>query len=652
MFDGFYNSHGLTYNISFAYEFTCTTLVYGLIALSVAYFFYIISALIKRSSKNRNSMSKEEELDVHLNSSITDERNCLDGGKKKEGRKFTWARLFKGISFLACWYALFSIAIAPSILSGLGAISIGVSMFLTLMIFAVKYIALVFWYCPAFLKKGRNTEDSKAYTFWRKVTITTKLHRVGFGLFIGFGLIYSVTVPLITQDTCMNFYNEGYGSVFEGFGLSTRFSRYYQLDTVCKAGEICHLYATLPEDSSKAVILTVQTGSDVNTIIMGYDKASNVEEGVPKQLANNATSQSYYVDLEQRGARYVHSVYLGDLEPNTEYYFEIYFNNKMQRSGTYRTLPTEKLERDVLIAAGGDAGTTSDARAMTSVLGNYSLDAILVGGDMAYDNGMRSCYYSIDLFLNMFERINQQASRIIPLMFAIGNHDIGFNAFQDGPVDTAENLYYIYFPQESRVGNDGNLVNQVPELKDRKSYYYHKLGNTVHLSLDSGYILKYDGVQQEFITNISESHPNFVKMANFHVPMYPTCFDARYDDPRTIDESVKYWAPLFEKHKFASVFENHVHLYKKSFPIADGVAVEDGQGVVYFGDGNWGIHPNYCYRNGPNGNKTGLLESFSDVTHVWLINVTKDTISHYAVNKTNQVFDGYYNLTVMNYIKN
>jgi len=446
----------------------------------------------------------------------------------------------------------------------------------------------------------------------------------------------------------MNFYNEGYGSVFEGFGISTRFSRYYQLDTVCPAGQICHLYATLPEDSSKGVILNVQTGRDVSSIIIGYDTIANYDE--KKALANNGTSQSYFVDLEERGARYVHSVYLGDLEANTEYYFEVYFNNKMQRSGTYRTLPTETLERDVLIAAGGDAGTTANARAMTAVLSNYSLDAILVGGDMAYDNGMRSCYYSIDLFLDMFERVNKQLKRVVPLMFAIGNHDIGFNAFQDGPVDTTENLYYIYFPQQSKYGDNGQLVNQVPELKDRTSYYYHKVGNTVQLSLDSGYILKYDGIQEQFIKNVSESNKNLVKMANFHVPMYPTCFDAKYDDPRTISDAVKYWGSLFDGYKFASIFENHVHLYKKTFPINGGVKVDDGEGVIYFGDGNWGIHPNYCYQARANLNISGLVETFSNVTHVWLINISPETIAHYAVNQTNQIFDQYYNLTVKNYV--
>jgi hypothetical protein len=652
MFDSFYNSYKLTYNVAFAYEFTSTTLVYGLIALSVAYFFYIISALMKRSSKEKQQLSKrsfEAELNVDLNSSFHDMKSCLDSEKNVQGSRYTWERIFRVISFLACWYALFSIAIAPSILSGLGAISVGTGVFLTLLIFVFKYIGLVFWYCPAFLKKNRDSnETSRAYTFWRKVTITTKLYKVGFGLFMAFGLAYSIIVPLITQDTCMNFYNEGYGSVFEGFGISTRFSRYYQLDTVCPAGQICHLYATLPEDSSKSVILNVQTGTDVSSLIIGYDTADNYEQ--KKALANNATSQSYFVGLEERGARYVHSVYLGNLAANTEYYFEVYFNNKMQRNGTYRTLPTETLERDVLIAAGGDAGTTANARAMTSVLSNYSLDAILVGGDMAYDNGMRSCYYSIDLFLNMFEGVNKQLKRVVPLMFAIGNHDIGFNAFQDGPVDTTENLYYIYFPQQSKWGDNGQLVNQVPELKDRTSYYYHKLGNTVQLSLDSAYILKYDGVQEEFIKNVSKSNMNLVKMANFHVPMYPTCFDAKYDDPRTITDAVHYWAPLFEFYKFASVFENHVHLYKKTFPIKNNVAVDDGEGVIYFGDGNWGIHPNYCYQAGTNLNTSKLVETFSNVTHVWLINMSPETIAHYAVNQTNQIFDQYYNLTVKNYI--
>jgi hypothetical protein len=352
----------------------------------------------------------------------------------------------------------------------------------------------------------------------------------------------------------------------------------------------------------------------------------------------------------------VHSAFLYDLAPNTEYYFEIYYNNAVQGSGKYLTLPSSKLERNILIASGGDVGTSHNAFNMTNVMSNYPLDVVLIGGDLGYDNGMRSCYYSVDLFIKMFENLNKQVGRVVPMMVSVGNHDVGFNAFQGTKIDISQNLYFTYFPQHSKTDADGNLVPQVADLPDRLSYVYHTLGNTVHLSLDSGYLLGYDGIQTDFIHEVSKAYPNLVKMANFHVPMYPTCFDPDYDDIRTLTDSRKYWGPLFEQYKFASIFENHVHLYKATFPIKDGAPNPDGDGVMYFGDGNWGISTNSCWEYGPDGNSTyggeGHLQAYSNERHVWLINITSDTLSHYAVNQTGDIFDQKYDLIVSNYLPN
>ncbi len=42
---------------------------------------------------------------------------------------------------------------------------------------------------------------------------------------------------------------------------------------------------------------------------------------------------------------------------------------------------------------------------MTSHLTAYDPDVIVIGGDVAYDDGMRTCYYSWDNFYDMFEKV-------------------------------------------------------------------------------------------------------------------------------------------------------------------------------------------------------------------------------------------------------
>ena len=55
----------------------------------------------------------------------------------------------------------------------------------------------------------------------------------------------------------------------------------------------------------------------------------------------------------------------------------------------------------------------------------------MIGGDVAYDNGNKHCYYSWDLMLWSFEQEFQEVGRIIPFLFAVGNHDVGFNSLAE-----------------------------------------------------------------------------------------------------------------------------------------------------------------------------------------------------------------------------
>jgi len=586
----------------------------------------------------------EGQLDLDLNPSISDVITFLKNDKQKNKNPDHIAvQILQAISWLLSWYGVISIAFAPSILSGLNVIPLGVCMLLTLLIFGVKFIITIFWHTPTFLRTARNNNLSLSQRLGRRITVTKGLYNMSFNLFFGFALLFTLIAPQLTAETCMNYFNTGYGTKFSGLGISTTLTRYFQIDTVCKSGQICHLYATLPEETSTNVILNLHTGPDVKTLIVGFGLESD------KKITANVTAQSYHVELESRGERYVHSAYLSNLEPNTLYYFEVYFNDKVQRTGTYLTLPTKELERNLVIASGGDVGTTATSRKMTETLSKYNLDAIMIGGDLSYDNGMRSCYYSWDLFINMFEGVNENLKRVVPIILSVGNHDLGFNALQDAEIDIAENIYSLYFPQQSKVDSNGNKLPQVPELKDRTSYYYHTLGNTIQLLLDSGYMLHY-GEQVQFIKDVVAEYPNYVRMANFHVPMYPACLSNAAKI--TSAASRKAWASVFEENRFVAVFENHVHLYKKTFPIKDDKVVPLEEGVVYFGDGNWGISPNACnIKNGGAANATGLIEKSSNVNHVWIMEMNPTDYTFYAINKNNQIFDQKYHIPIPNYAK-
>lgn len=50
---------------------------------------------------------------------------------------------------------------------------------------------------------------------------------------------------------------------------------------------------------------------------------------------------------------------------------------------------------------------TAKAKRITKWIAAYDPDVIVIGGDLAYDNGMRTCYYSWDNFYYLFEDINK-----------------------------------------------------------------------------------------------------------------------------------------------------------------------------------------------------------------------------------------------------
>ena len=113
---------------------------------------------------------------------------------------------------------------------------------------------------------------------------------------------------------------------------------------------------------------------------------------------------------------------------------------------------------------------------------------IVIGGDIAYDDGMRSCYYSWDNFYRIFEPLYESMNRLVPLVLSVGNHDVGFDALTDNSINNSTNempLFFVYNPQHTAFSK---YTNSSKASLQKRSYHYHKLGPTIHFNLDSGYI--------------------------------------------------------------------------------------------------------------------------------------------------------------------
>jgi hypothetical protein len=129
--------------------------------------------------------------------------------------------------------------------------------------------------------------------------------------------------------------------------------------------------------------------------------------------------------LEAHYQRQVFSVFVSKLTPNTEYTFSLrsHIGSVGGGEGDHPTVYRFKTpsSENLSLVAGGDAGNTRDAKRIISRILETNPDIIVIGGDVAYDNGMYSCACVWDEFLST---ISPSQGGLIPLSFAVGNHDM------------------------------------------------------------------------------------------------------------------------------------------------------------------------------------------------------------------------------------
>ena len=270
----------------------------------------------------------------------------------------------------------------------------------------------------------------------------------------------------------------------------------------------------------------------------------------------------------------VHTVELSALDPDGEYQFCV-----KGRAGVYRfrTLP-DALVRPVKFVIGGDAyfylGTL---RKMNAQIAALNPDFVVVGGDIAYTNGRRVLFknkgWEIKRWRTFLKEWTAQMvtadGRMIPIMPVLGNHDIKATALE--PLSQQFLFYELFALQEKgipfRVLDAGNYLSL--------------------FLLDTGHSYHIGGQQAKWLKQNLASRENVAyKMAAYHIASYPSVYPFQGSGPKRIREQ---WAPLFERYHLNVAFEHHNHAYKRTFPMKG--AKIDPDGVIYMGDGSWGVSP-------------------------------------------------------------
>jgi len=315
----------------------------------------------------------------------------------------------------------------------------------------------------------------------------------------------------------------------------------------------------------------------------------------------------------------VYRAELSGLVPGTEYQFRI---GKSSPTWKFKTMPAKATDT-VTFISGGDCGVNPHAVANNVQAARQDPAFALIGGDLGYDNG-RSVEVSLAFLRNYSRTMAAREGRLIPMVTCIGNHEV--DGGYDKPRAKAPFFYALFdglYPETGHATLDfGDYLSLV--------------------LLDTGHTTRIDGAQTSWLEKVlreRQDHPN-VFVAN-HVPAYPSYRKMATTPATQPGVSPKagtgalqreHWCPLFDRYRVPVVLEHHDHTFKRTKPLIDGMARDDG--VLYLGDGSWGR-----LRNPSAPDKLTFLAKSSRDYHLSLHRLEGEERFHIALDEFGRVMD-------------
>ncbi len=323
-------------------------------------------------------------------------------------------------------------------------------------------------------------------------------------------------------------------------------------------------------------------------------------------------------------SRNVHRVSLYGLEENTTY--EI----KFSESGEvyhFKTMPDNLDRHPVRIAIGGDAmHQKASFEKMNRVVAAYEPDFVIIGGDMAYENGAAENVQRIfDWFEAYSTTLVTENNRILPCLVAAGNHEV---------VGGYYSKHEDYEQEDSFRAKIAPYFYALFAFPGQPGYNVLDFGNYLSLIiLDTEHSNPIEGTQTEWLKEVFESREDVLhKIPIYHVPAYPSVREYNGHVQTLVREI---WTPIFEENNVRIAFENHDHAYKRTFPIKD--MKLDPDGIVYVGDGSWGVEPRPIHEV----SETWYLEKGMQVRAFTFLTLACDSFKFISIDEEGEVIDDY-----------
>jgi hypothetical protein len=379
-----------------------------------------------------------------------------------------------------------------------------------------------------------------------------------------------------------------------------------------------NVYLTYSGDPSETIVvnfnLTQQerlSERDVPQPVVYYDTQSR---GGDKGAYAHSATGTRKIWREQPMYQAHNAVPITGLAPNTVYYF-IAGNDAhgYTEERSFRTIPAG--DEPLRFVTGGDTESTPLTEALMAQAARLDPLFAAIGGDIAYANDQLSFWGKWDAWFELYDKhMRTPAGHMIPMVAAIGNHET--NDYETGDPAIKAFFYTTYFGNQQAGG---------------KTYCAQRFGeNMLLLVLDSGHVTPHGGEQSAWLAQTLARHRDVpVKFAMYHVPLYPSNPGAQ-DTMRT---GQIHWEPYFSAFGLTAAFENHDHRLKRTKPMRNGEAHEDG--VLYIGDGCFGVSPRDVDRSA----EPDYMEFQASEGHFWLVEVSPEGVHYRAIGAQGQVLD-------------
>lgn len=318
--------------------------------------------------------------------------------------------------------------------------------------------------------------------------------------------------------------------------------------------------------------------------------------------------------------RTVHTAEISGLQPRTDYEFCFWPGEK---AFYFRTAPRD-LSQPLRFVTGGDVYHERGwMDTMNALAGKLDPAFVVIGGDLAYSCEKASKPENMERWDHYFESWKKHArtadGRLVPLVVTIGNHEVP-GAYNQPPERAA--VYYTLF-----------------SMPGPRGYNVLDFGNYLSLFLlDSGITHPVEGAQTDWLRSALAQRrqaPHLVPV--YHIPAYPCVRSDQEGESAVITQLIrKHWCPLFDEFGVKVAFENHDHAFKRTRPIRGNKP--DPNGVVYLGDGAWGVN----LRKPDRAHARWYLQRADSIRHLYLVTLSPEARQILAFDEQGRVFDEVY----------